>query len=106
MSKHIVSAKILPLDGKHYGTNIRLTLDNGDYRDLNVWISGGTPSDEALKEWGTDIAGYEANVEVDNGWDGLSPIQSMFPCDSHYQSQYELEVCEEIVDALKAVRGE
>lgn len=103
MSKHIIDAYILPLDDKHYGTNIRLVLANGKYLDLNVWISGGEPSDEALKEWGTDRSGWNANVEVDNGWDGTSPIQSMFPCDSHYQSQYELEVCQEIV---KAVRGE
>lgn len=70
---------------------------------LNVWISRGEPSDEALKEWGTDRAGWNADVEVDNGWGGTSPIQNMFPCDSHYQSQYELELCQEIV---KAVRGE
>lgn len=103
MSKHILSAEILPIDGKHYGSVICLTLDNGQSYHLNVWISGGEPSDEALKEWGTDRAGWNANVEVDNGWDGTSPIQSMFPCDSHYQSQYELEVCQEIV---KAVRGD
>ena len=106
MSDHIVDAHIMPLEGKHYGTQIRIVLDNGKWTYLTVWLSGGEPSDEALKEWGTDRAGWEANIEVEDCWDGTAPIQSVFPCDSHYQSQYELEVCQQIVRALKAVRGE
>lgn len=100
MGDHIVGAEIMPLEDKHYGTRIRLALDNGEEEYLTVWISGDTPSDEALKEWGTDRAGWEANIEVEDCWDGTAPIQFVFPCDSHYQSQYELEVCQQIVDAL------
>jgi hypothetical protein len=107
VSDHILDAFVMPLKDKHYGTQICLVLDNKETYHLNIWISGDDPSDEALQEWGVDREGYEANVEVDNGWEGTVPIQSIFPCDSHYQSQYELEVCQQIVDALtKVVRGD
>ena len=104
MSKPILAATILNLDYKHYGTNIRLVLDDGRNLDINVWISGGAPSDEALKEWEVTREEWEANVEVDNGWEGTSPIQNMFPSDCHYQSQYELEICEQIVKAINGDR--
>ena len=106
MSDHIVDAHILPLRDKHYGTDISLVLDNGERTQINIWIPFGVPSDDEFRKWGTDRAGWEANIEVEDCWDGTAPIQSVFPCDSHYQSQYELEVCQQIVRALKEVRGE
>lgn len=105
VTRHVVSAEILPLDDKHYGTNIVLRLDNGQTTTLNIWIPVGDPSDNELAEMGIDRAGWDANVEVDDMWEGKVPVQEYFPCDNHYQSRYELEVCEEIVNVLEARRG-
>lgn len=100
MTDHIISASILPLEDKHYGTNIRLVLDNKRTILLNVWIPVGSPSDEECASWGVTREQWEANIEHDDGWGGTCPIQELIPCDSHYQSQYEFEVCQEIVAAL------
>ena len=106
MGDHIVDAYVLPREDKHYGTQIRIVLDNGEWTDLNIWIPEGDPSDEELQRRGFDRASYETDLEVDDGWGGKAPIRSMLTCDTHYQSRYELEVCQQIVNAIKAVCGE
>ena len=100
MNAPIIKAEILPLADKHYGTEIRLHLSNGETTRLDVWVSGGGPSEEACQQWGISRAEWLANVEVDDGWGGAGAIHRMFPCDAHYQSQYEWEVCQQIVSAL------
>jgi hypothetical protein len=96
----IVNATVRPLVGKHYGTEILVRHPSGRKASITVWLPFGAPSDEELSEWDVDRSMWESNVEVADGWGGTEPIQRMFPCDNHYQSQFEAAVAKRIADAL------
>ena len=99
-----ITAEVYRPVGKHYGTNVNIVFSTGQIRHcdtINVWIPVGRPSDEELADWGIDAAGWENDVEVDDGWGGTQPIQSMFPYDCHYQSQIESAIADRIVEALE-----
>lgn len=100
MSSEIVTARLRPLNGKHYGTDVLVRHPNGRTTAITVWLPIGPPSDAELADWNVDRSMYESNVEVPDGWGGWVPIQSEFPCDNHYQSAFEAEVAQRIVDAL------
>lgn len=100
-----ITAQVVPLNGrKHYGTSVNIALSVGPSHrsfNINVWVPVGRPSDEELADWGIDADGWENNVEVDDGWGGTEPIQSMLPSDGHYQSQIELAIANRIAEALE-----
>jgi hypothetical protein len=96
------TAEVRPLQGKHYGTTVAFHYANRTFA-INVWIPVGPPSDEACADWGITKEQWEANVEVDDGWGGTMPIQSEFPCDSHYQSEIEKLVAGHIDYALNVL---
>lgn len=97
-----IFAAVRPLHGKHYGTDVAVTIGNRVY-DINVWIPLGAPSDEDLADWGVTTEQWLLNVEVDDGWDGTEPIQNMHPSDNHYQSAIELAVAKRIAEALNGI---
>lgn len=77
-----MKAEIKPLHGKYYGTEIK--LENGER--IVVWLRGdGKPSRRELEG-----ITYEEAVEDD------------YFCDSHYETEFCLSVCEAIVKALEA----
>ena len=90
---------LLPLDGKHYGTEIELGFDDGSTARIGVWIPRGRPSSAELARWGVRPDGWP-DALVDDGWGGKVRIGSELPCDGHYQSEIELRIAERIVEAL------
>ena len=69
-------AKILPLDGKYYGTRIELNSGYG----FKVWI----------EDWDTCQVSIR---EIENGWDSDMGMD-------HVEHQLCLDICNVIVDAL------
>jgi hypothetical protein len=96
----IIHAEVRPLVGKHYGTKVVVRHPSGRKFDIEIWMPIGSPSDEELAEWNVDRSMWESNVEVPDGWGGSEPIQSQFPTDNHYQSEFEVAVAKRIADAL------
>lgn len=102
MADYNVKAEVRPLSGKHYGTTVKLIIATRAY-DINVWIPLGPPSEADLESWGVTQQQWMENVEVDDGWGGAEPIQRMYPCDNHYQSEVEKVVAEHIAYALNVL---
>jgi len=63
------TAKLLPLDGKYYGTKIEINFANGDKTEFDIWYSGSyIPSERYLEKYGYTKHQYKNNELVDNGW--------------------------------------
>lgn len=95
-----LTASVRTPNRKHYGTCIDLYVDGERVDELTVWLPRGRPSQLELSEYGITPDDWDADVEVDFGWIGVAPIKSEFPCDSHYQSEFELKLCEEIAERI------
>ena len=83
-----MKAKIKPLAGKYYGSQIAITLDDGSESEIEVWIhdKSYTPSKRELER-----GGYKTVEEARaDGW----------TCDSHFESDVCHEICVKIVNAL------
>jgi hypothetical protein len=98
-----VKATIRRSVGKHYGTAI--DIEDGDVKTaIDIWVPHGRPSDPELEEmFGITGVQWEQNVMVRDGWGGEVPVQSEWPCDCHYESQVEWELCRKIADALNSL---
>jgi len=81
------TATLLPLDGKHYGTRVRIDHPNGCFdQTLTIWLSDDpTPSRRELEAWDED--------EMGEPWNAAD-------CASHYESATALRVAEAIVRAV------
>ncbi len=102
-----IRAEVKPADGKHYGTDVLVHHPSGRTFSINVWLPIGAPSDDELAQWGTDRAGWDANVEVDDGWGDKAPIRSLdLTCDGHYESSFEVLVAKAIATALDGLVAE
>lgn len=97
-------AEILPLEGKYYGTYIRLQLDDGTETIFSIWSEGGgDPSQRELSDAGYTKKNWDDNILIDDGWGGKEPIQSAEVIDTpggHYETQKDYDVCRFIVDAI------
>lgn len=99
-----MKAELMPLNGKYYGTRIKLTFDCGHEETIELWDSGSlVPSDRELAEWGYTRKQWDSNEEVDDGWGGVMPIRSAdITCDGHFESVETLARAQEIVKLLSA----
>jgi hypothetical protein len=99
-----MKAKLLPLKGKYYGTEIELYELGGTNRDtaeFSIWIASGEPSIRELTEWGVSQKEWDANGIVDDGWGGTAPVKSVgHLCDSHYECALTYRVAKIVVDAI------
>jgi hypothetical protein len=81
-------AKILPLDGKYYGTDIELS----DGKIINIWVTDdkdwNTPSHRQLEYW-------DCTLEDAIG-DGLMS-------DSHFECDRCLSIAVKLVESLKDI---
>lgn len=100
----IMKAELMPLDGKYYGTEIKLTFDDGHEETIKLWDSGSfVPSDRELNEWGYTREQWDNNEEVNDGWGGTMRIRSAdITCDGHFESRETLARAQEIVRLLSA----
>jgi hypothetical protein len=111
IAKQFKSAEILPLQGKYYGTHVRINFKGGEYADIELWFSDDyVPSVRELVIYGYTEEQYKNNELVDDesAWGGparkITVKQAMDICDSHFESESCLALCEFIVNAInKAV---
>lgn len=83
-------AKIMPLQGKYYGTWVNFEYI-GKHKvqsgSINVWHTGdGKPSARQMKEWGFKSIKQAQESDV--------------MCDSHYETEITYRICLAIKDAL------
>jgi len=90
MTNFSYSAKVLPLQGKYYGTIVELTDESGRKSELKIWIKDPDCdlSDRELKD-----SGYKTREEASE--DG-------YPCDCHYESKRGFWLASRIADAINA----
>ena len=96
-----MKAKLLPLNGKHYGSVIEVT--DGDIKtSITVWCNANfIPSDRELADLGLTRKDWDTNAEIDDGWGGKIRVQDMDICsDGHFESQWQHELCKRIVKSL------
>jgi len=94
-------AEIRPLEGKYYGTIIRVTFDGDcDYTEFTIWYPIGPPSDRWLKEYGYTRDQWERNARVPDNFEGTVSIQEELPGDDPYESRATFMLVSIIVSAL------
>lgn len=87
-----LNAKLLPLRGKHYGSQVELSLGNLKIGVIKVWLS--TPFESDLSRPSTrelSSNGYKTVEEA---------AKDGFPCDSHYESELDYRLSLAIQSAL------
>jgi hypothetical protein len=102
-------AKILPLEGKYYGTEIEIDMEKNHPNNdtlIKVWYCGNyEPSDRELaaekitrKEWDNN----KLETPRDNGWgDKTDKAREVFEiCDSHFESQDCYELAQMICNSI------
>ena len=78
-----LEAKLLPLEGKYYGTIIELELENGTYEEIEININrGADPSERELN--GTPLEEYEI-------------------CDNHYECKDTYNLALELLKRINNV---
>lgn len=103
----IASVSVAGLRGKHYGTNIKLSIvsETGTSQTaFNIWLPLGRPSDKQMESWGYTREDWDNNIRIPDGWNDEAwvAIQEAYTdYDNHYQSAFEVAVVERIVDALE-----
>ena len=104
-----MKARILPLKGKYYGTEIEIEFNNeenpqpewGNTTSFKLWFSRGNPSTREINSWGFTREQWINNELVDDGWEEKSPIQELgMLCDSHYESEITYNLALKIVKAI------
>lgn len=95
-----MKARLLPLEGKYYGTRVQIELGPRNVAEISVWHSDGKPSERECATWGCTQADWVNDRLIDGGWGGKEPARRVFPCDSHYESQTSFEIAEKIVNAI------
>lgn len=107
----IKDIKLLPLEGKYYGSTIRIEFeDKQSDCDIKIWYSGNfIPSDRELKDAGITREEYLTNIlnkPQEDGWGDITTKTSdLIEFDNHTETQDCLEICNMIVNALKEYVG-
>lgn len=96
-----MKAKLLPLEGKHYGSKIEIT-DGEISTIVTVWERGdGTPSERELALHGITKDQWDRNDMVDNGWGGTERVRELdMICSSHFESEWQYQLCKKIISAF------
>lgn len=84
-------ARLLPLEGKYYGSRIELTRSDGRDGD-EAWIVC----------WINSVSDYKPSERELEGWDEeeFGPYEIS---DDHYESQTCLTICNKIVETLEGL---
>ena len=99
-----MKAKILPLDGKYYGTKVEIVDDDGNDFTITLWNScGWEPSDRELgdkctiKQWRDDVV-----LPYDDGW-GNPTVRAKDWVDlnsGHFESRGTYRMARAIADLI------
>ena len=96
-----MKAKLLPLEGKHYGSIIEVS-DLQYTTQIKIWENADhTPSERELERHGYTTKEWSENAMVDNCFGGLEPIRSSgVVSDCHFESKWQYDLCKKIVEAI------
>ena len=98
-----MTATIVPLDGKYYGTRVCIKGENEVQSTIEIWHHDSSgPSCRELELWGHTIEDWENNVQVDDGWGGKISIRE-YIFDSHYETKSSYEIATRIVESFENV---
>lgn len=97
-----MKAELMPLEGKYYGTIVKVTLDDGETTEIKIWHSGDyTPSERECQCAGISREQWLKNEMIDEGSDGLVEAREILEiCDSHFESQVSYWLAERIVKGI------
>jgi hypothetical protein len=99
-----MKAKLKPLTGKYYGTEIEIT--DGPLKDLSfkLWKSTGNPSDRELVKNGYTRELWENDEIIDDGFNCVTAYEkSDLICDGHYESQEVYQLAKRLVEYLNII---
>lgn len=98
-----MQARLLPLRGKYYGTEIEIQFDNGITEVVKMWNNGSyTPSDRELVDCGITRYQYNNNLIVDHDdfYGDVPAREACEICDSHFESQETYENALRLVELI------
>lgn len=98
-----MKAKLKPLNGKYYGTEIEIDFEDGSDKEvIKFWNTDGfEPSKRQLERFGYTQEQWDKNELVDDGYYEMTPIREMdLICDSHFESKLTYEHALKVVAAL------
>lgn len=98
-----MKAKLIPLNGKYYGTKIEIDFDDkGQIETLLVWeTSNYNPSIRQLYKMGYTKKQWDNNEFVKDGYGGLIPIRELgIINDNHFENELSYERSLKIVNLI------
>ena len=103
-----MKAELMPLEGKYYGTLIKVT-DGKEEISFKLWNSADfKPSDRELESCGVTREQYENNEIVgreklgNEEWEVTAREQCEI-CDSHFESEWTYKLALKLVDAINSI---
>lgn len=102
-----MNAKLLPLKGKYYGTEIEITDDRGTAHIITLWDNGSyVPSERELDgisedDWRANVVQY-----VDPDYGEIRAQDVVEVCDSHFESKETYELALSIMSAINGEKHE
>lgn len=93
MIYRIKKAVILPLDGKYYGTKVKIYFEDDRDTIINIWSGSDWKPSERER-----ISCQECDFEFKD----VNPCYDCF-CDSHYETENDYNLAKIICDALNAL---
>lgn len=96
-----MDAEIQPLEGKYYGTIIKLLSGPASGQIIKIWLASGVPSDRELEKSGYTREDWDKNVEVPDGWGGKVPVREICLGDTHYECVESYRIAQALVQTLK-----
>jgi len=103
MSYEIKSAKLLPLEGKYYGTEIEIEFSNSQKEIITIWLRKGEPSERALAEFDLTTKEWMDNKNFDPSLGIKDDFRDYF-CDDHHETEIDLIVANKIIETLNPKR--
>lgn len=101
-----MNATLEPLEGKYYGTVVRVHYGPGEYeyREVNFWFSDLSKSRPSTREMGTiTVEEWEKNPLTDyvnEDGEKMTIHEIVNICDSHWESQMALDLAELFIKAV------
>ena len=98
-----MKAKLRPLRGKYYGTEIEIDFEDGsDIEVIKFWNTDGfEPSIRELNKQFITQEQWDNNVIVDDGWGGKINVRELdLMYDSHFESKLTYERALKVIEVI------
>ena len=99
-----MKAELEPLEGKYYGTVIRITDGALAGRRIELWFASDEPSRREIESWGFTQEQWDQNEVVDNDFGCPAPVRDVVDIgDGHYECKETLRVAEAFIKTLESL---